>query len=170
MQINAISGIVKHSPALTLVSMILSFVLVLLLQVFYYATEVFSGYYTGVAYAMGVGVAVMFQAARLAFGMSGAYDFANGNMGKGIFGLLFSLALTSIESFEVVHFADFFSNGVDRVYSSALLAFQVVVWLGFALEIRLATSVSGILKKDADLVPNMTGKAPNGQKRRPVNA
>lgn len=150
MQFNAIHSVVKHSPILTLVSMIMSFILVFVLQVFYYATEVFSGYITGIAYALAVGIALMFQLARVAFGISGAYDFSNGHTGKGILGMLFSITLTAIESFEVVHFAESFANGSSRVYSSALLAFQVIVWLGFALEIRLATSVSKKPKSNSE--------------------
>ena len=88
--------------------------------------------------------------ARLAFGISGAAEFANGRIGRGFAGILFSLALTCFESFEVVGAAKTIAPALS---GEAAMIFQLVVWLGFVLEIRLAISVSNsLIDEDLSLI------------------
>ena len=139
----ALAGILEKSPGLLLVSMILSFVLVAIVQVFYYSNYVFVGKVgtAGIAFAISCGIAVMVQLTRVAFGITGAFEFANGNAGKGIFGILCSLGLTIWSSFELAEIAAVWAgNDASLLYSSQLVLL-FIAWAGWVLEVRLAVTI-----------------------------
>jgi len=141
---SAINGLVKNSPHFLMASMILSFLLMLVIQMFYYAT-VFEGILPNKGFQYGIGfcIGVMVQSARLAFGLAGAYEFSTQRYGVGTLGLFFSLAITLFESFEVMEIAKAWSNGVEPVYNSLLLLLEFIIWTGLCLELRLAMNVAG---------------------------
>lgn len=145
----SIAGFIKSAPTLLLVSMILSFVLMLVVQLFYYSM-VFEDLIPalGLAYAIAAGIALMFQSARFSFGIAGAYEFAKGETGKGFFGILFSLSLTIFEAFEVSEMTVVWLAKKPELISTLNMVLQAILWLGFALEIRLLTSVAGSAKQD----------------------
>lgn len=144
---SAIAPLISKAPLYLLISMGLSFLLMFIVQLFYYA-----GIFTPLlpqsafAYVIGGGIGVMYQAARLSFGLSGAYEFSNGKSSNGIIGILFSFALTFYESYEVTEIAHYWGNEAGSELS-ILYALQAIVWLGFALEIRLAMNVAKKMKK-----------------------
>lgn len=141
-------NILKSSPGLLLTGMILSFILSGLIQTFYYSnylfTEKFGTYAIG--FGMAVTAAILVQFCRIAFGVTGAYDFGKGNILKAIFGLGFSLALTVWQSFEVSHIASSFSND-PTLQSKYQMILQLIVWAGFALELRLGITVAGTIEE-----------------------
>lgn len=139
---NALSGMIGKAPEFLLFSMVLSFVLMFSVQLFYYAT-IFDKLVPNVAfsYAIGCGIGLMYQLARLSFGLGGAYEFSRGKSWTGIIGLLFSFGLTLFEAFEVQEMAFYWSKSDDTIYHSILIGLQAVIWLGLALEIRLALSI-----------------------------
>ncbi len=162
----ALEGILKHSPILLLVSMLLSFLLVALVQTFYYSNFVLAGKVgtAGIAYAMAIGIALMTQFARVAFGISGAYEFGNGKTGKGILGLLFSLALSVFESFEVGEIAHVWAKDDPSLLFSSVMFLQFLVWVGFSLEIRLALLIAKKTKEENQEVEEKV-KAETDQER-----
>ena len=123
--------------------MILSFILMFKIEVFYSANYLLKDFVPGPAYAyiIGISVALLIQFCRIAFGVSGAYEFAKGNTGKGIFGMLFSLSLAAWCSYEVNEIALKWAAETGALFSFQLLL-QLIVWSGFALEIRLAIAVA----------------------------
>lgn len=140
-----LNGLIAHSSNFLLTAMVLSFVLMFGVQMFYYA-ESFKDVVPNVGFAFGVGIAIglFTQLCRLAFGLAGAYEFANGRYGAGAGGLLFSFCITLFEAFEVQSIAEKWSNGNVQLHDSLLLLFQFLLWCGFALEVRLAMNVSSI--------------------------
>jgi len=142
----ALNGLVKSSPLFLLVSMVLSFILMLLVQLFYYS-ELFKELPYSFGLIVGVAIGILTQLARLAFGVSGVAEFAHGKTGRGIASILFSLALTIFESFEVIGVANLLS---PTLQGEAMMILQLVVWLGFVLEIRLAINVSGAIADTSD--------------------
>ena len=142
-------GILKGQSFLLLISMFLSFILMFLIEVFHYANDVINQNAPNyaIAFGMAVGIATMVQFCRVAFGLSGAYEFAKNNIGIGIVGLLFSLILTIWCSYEVTHVARNWAKDNEYLYKQALLVLQFIVWSGFALEIRLAVAVGSEAKR-----------------------
>lgn len=146
---SAVKGIVQSSPALLLVSMALSFLIMMGVQMFYYAT-VFSSKvpYHAIAYTIAIAIGLVFQLARLSFGVAGAWEFASGYVSKGMFGLLFSVALTVFETFEIAEMSDVWTRDDAGFKSTLNMVLQAVLWLGFGLEVRLALNVAGSLKEE----------------------
>jgi len=136
---NALSGLVTHAPTFLFVSMLLSFILMFLVQMFYYSNLLMDAVPMAFAYVMAFAIGLMFQFSRLAFGIAGAAEFSQGNTAKGITGMIFSLGLSIFESFEVSEIAMIWN---DNLYHSSLMILQSIVWLGFLLEIRLAINLS----------------------------
>lgn len=147
---SSIAQFIKSAPTLLLVSMMLSFVLMLAVQMFYYST-IFEARVPSLAlaYSISIGIALMFQSARFSFGIAGAYEFAKGETGKGFFGLLFSLGLTIFESFEVAEMTMVWTRQQPEFRDTLNMVLQAMLWLGFALEIRLLTNVAGRGKVEA---------------------
>lgn len=152
-------GILKIQSNLILVSMFLSFILMFIIETFYYANDILLLKVPSAAYAyiIGIAIAVLVQFCRVAFGVSGAYEFAKGNTGKGIFGMLFSLVLAVWCSYEVSEIAHSWASYTDannilqidpRLLQSSTLVLQLIVWAGFALEIRLAIAVASFKQED----------------------
>jgi hypothetical protein len=139
---NALSGMINKAPEFLLFSMVLSFVLMFSVQLFYYAT-IFDKLVPNIAfsYAIGAGIGLMYQLARLSFGLGGAYEFSRGKSWTGIIGLMFSFGLTLFEAFEVQEMALYWSQSDETIYHSILIGLQAVIWLGLALEVRLALSI-----------------------------
>lgn len=146
----ALLGVLKQQSLLLLVSMFLTFILMFLIEAFHYANNVIGENVPNMAYAYGMGlsIAAIQQLSRISFGISGAYEFAKGNPGKGLLGLLFSLILTVYCSYEVAEIAIVWSGGNESLLWSAQLVLFFIVWAGFVLEIRLAISISGEAKED----------------------
>ena len=141
---SSLTSFIKSAPTLLLISMMLSFIIMLAVQLFYYQM-VFTDLVPaqGLSYFLAAAIALMFQAARFSFGIAGAYEFAKGEKSKGAFGLLFSLSLTVFESFEVSEMTAVWLNTNVRLVDTLNMVLQAVLWLGFALEIRLLTNVAG---------------------------
>lgn len=143
---SAVSGLVLHSPAFLFISMILSFVLMFVVQMFYYSQFVFAGKMpVAFCWAVGIAIGLMVQLSRLAFGIAGASDFAKGRISRGLSGMLFSLGLAILGSYEVNEIVATWSKSDS--HGSTMLILQSIVWLGFLLEIRIAIAVGGELKK-----------------------
>lgn len=141
---NALSGLVRTSPMFLLVAMILSFLLMFLVQLFYYS-NLFNGFLpVAFCYIVAVGIGLMVQLSRLALGLAGASEFMQGNTGKGIAGILFSLALSIFEAFEVYEIVSSFD---EKIRYSMMMVLQSIVWLGFILEIRLAINLKSSKKE-----------------------
>lgn len=144
-----VAGLILKSPMFLLVSMILSFVIMFGVQMFYYADFIFLDRVPSpFNWIIGCAIGLMTQLARLAFGIAGASDFAKGKTGKGLIGVLFSLGLAIVGAYEVAEIALAWSNGNTDFYNSCLLIMELIVWLGFLLEIRIAISVGGELKEE----------------------
>ncbi|WP_291728694.1 hypothetical protein [Bernardetia sp.] len=114
----------------------------LIIEVFYNVTAMTPLFpQLAYAYVVGVGFAVIIQGARLGFGLIGIDDFSKGKYARGTFGLLFSLAVTIFESYSSAHIASWevFTNFSDSI----LLLLNFTIWVGFALELRLALSLAG---------------------------
>jgi hypothetical protein len=167
---NALSGMINKAPEFLLFSMVLSFVLMFSVQLFYYAT-IFDNLVPNVAfsYAIGCGIGLMYQLARLSFGLGGAYEFSRGKSWTGIIGLMFSFGLTLFEAFEVEEMAMYWSQNDDTIYHSILLGLQAVIWLGLALEIRLALSIKQPKPTTQNPQTHPNG-SPNGNQRGVKNA
>ena len=143
-----VSGLILQSPMFLLVSMILSFVIMFGVQMFYYADMIFIDRVPSpFNWIIGCAIGLMTQLARLAFGIAGAADFAKGKISKGLVGMLFSLGLAIVGAYEVAEIALTWSKGNHQFYNSCLLVMELIVWLGFLLEIRIAISVGGELKE-----------------------
>jgi len=150
-----IGALILQSPMFLLVSMILSFVIMFGIQLFYYSDMIFQ---TKIPqpfnYIAGASIGLMTQLARLAFGIAGASDFAKGSTAKGLTGMLFSLGLAIVGAYEVAEMAHMWASDADQFdqgfYSSCLLVLELIVWLGFLLEIRIAISVGGELALKED--------------------
>lgn len=151
----ALEGLVRTSPMFLLVSMILSFLLMLLVQIFYYS-HLFESLPYSFNFIIGISIGLLTQLARLAFGVSGVAEFAHGRTGRGMASILFSLALTVFESFEVVGVAKLLS---PELANEGMMILQLVVWLAFVLEIRLAINVGGVMRQEQEQVIDfVTGK------------
>ena len=139
-----LNGLIAQSPTLLLVAMGLSFLLMFGVQMFYYSS-VFRDVVPNVGFAFAVGIAIglFTQLTRLAYGISGAYEFAKGYYAKGTGGLLFSFCVTIFEAFEVQSIAAHWSSKNESLHDPMLLMFQFLIWTGFCLELRLAMNVSG---------------------------
>jgi hypothetical protein len=144
---SAVMGIVKSAPTLLLLSMALTFVIMMGVQMFYYTMVLTPRVpYPAIAYSMAIAIGLVFQLARLSFGVAGAWEFGIGYVGKGMAGLLFSVALTVFESFEIAEMSDVWTRNDAEFRSTLNMILQAVLWLGFGLELRLALNVAGSLK------------------------
>lgn len=125
--------------------MVLSFVLMMVVQMFYYAGA-FKDVVPSIGFAFGIGIAIglFTQMARMSFGLAGAYEFATGRYGSGATGLVFSFCITLFEAFEVKGIAQGWSNGDVHLFTTLHLLFQFLIWSGFCLELRLAMNVSSM--------------------------
>ena len=142
----ALAGLIHYSPMFLFVSMVLSFILMFLVQLFYYSTHVFGENVPGgFSYIIGFSIGLITQLARLAFGLAGAYDFAKGRVARGLSGMLFSLGLAIFEAFEVAEIATLWGGSSPTLYNSTMLILQSIVWLGLLLEVRLAINLTNTL-------------------------
>ena len=145
--IATIAGLILQSPMFLLVSMMLSFIIMFGVQMFYYADMIFLDKVPSpFNWLIGAAIGLMTQLARLAFGIAGASDFAQGKTSKGLTGLIFSLGLAIVGAYEVAEISAMWANGDHGFYNSCMLVLQVIVWLGFILEIRMAITVGGSLR------------------------
>jgi len=170
-----LSSILRASPTLIMTSMMVSFLTMLIVQIFYHAEYTFGGVSPQPAYSFLIAfmVAIIFQAARLSFGVSGAYEFATGRVGKGILGLLFSLALTVLESYEVADMAHHLSESTTVKEQSFLIAGMGILWIGLALEVRLAINLykSGFtLDNSEEDYPETLSPTPKQQRKPKVKS
>lgn len=152
---SVLNGLIQSSSKFLLASMVLSFLLMMVVQMFYYAGA-FKGVVPSAGFAFGIGIAIglFTQMARMSFGLAGAYEFAIGRYGSGAAGLIFSFCITLFESFEVRGIATEWSNGNGHLFETLHLLFQFLIWSGFCLELRLAMNVSssGNDTKEAEAV------------------
>lgn len=151
-----LNGLIKSSSKFLLASMILSFLLMMTIQMFYYAM-VFKdvlielGMGIGATFGVGLCVGIIVQSIRLAFGLAGAHEFGIGRYGSGTFGLLFSFCVTLFESFEVQLIATDWSHGDLHLYSTMHMLFQFLIWSGFFMEIRLAMNVTSMSSNETEI-------------------
>jgi hypothetical protein len=149
---NALKGLLSYSTGFILTAMILLFVLKMVVDGFHY-TEIFTPRVpaVGFAYAIGIGLALSSGLTRFALGLGGAYEFAKGKVGVGIFGLIFSFGMTIWQAFEVANIVSVWANGESgEFYNISNGVLQFVVWAGWILEIRLAFHISGTLKDEQE--------------------
>ena len=145
--IATIAGLILQSPMFLLVSMMLSFLIMFGVQMFYYADMIFLDRVPSpFNWLIGAAIGLMTQLARLAFGIAGASDFARGRVSRGLSGMVFSLGLAIVGAYEVAEIAVMWSKGDQHFYDSCMLVLQLIVWLGFVLEIRMAITVGGALR------------------------
>lgn len=131
------------SPLLLLISMVLSFVLLFIMQCFYYYIILESGlsYLNWIA---SIGFAFLVQLIRLSSGLAGAYEISKGKYWQGVIGLLLSFAVTVFETFDVSHIYEFWHSeyGTDKALYHMM---QFTVWAGFILEIRFMMTINSIM-------------------------
>lgn len=134
------------SPVLLLISMILSFVLVFIMQCFYYYVILEDGL-SYLNWIGSIGFAFLVQLIRFSSGLAGAYEIANKKYWQGIIGLLLSFAVTMFETFDVAHIYNYWHTeyATDRALYHMM---QFTVWAGFVLEIRFMITISSFLDKD----------------------
>ncbi|MCB0554755.1 MAG: hypothetical protein KDD02_14490 [Phaeodactylibacter sp.] len=142
--IRTLQGLLDQSPTLLLVSMGLGFLITFFVQAFFYGFNIFADVVPKAAISLAVGVAIglLTQITRFSFGISGAHDFAKGRIGKGVFGLFFSVAVTAIESFEMTHVAHAWGAGNPFLEMVINMILQFVIWVSFILEVRLVITVA----------------------------
>ena len=113
---------------------------------------------------MALCIGVMFQLTRFGFAMSGVVEFATGRTKAGSVGLLFSIALSVFETFEVLEIArDWLGDG--QLHTSFIMIVLAVVWISFFLEIRLAIFLGNSKKADSGFSFNGTAKSSRSEKR-----
>lgn len=152
-----------YSPFALLATMILMFALMGVLQYNFYG-QLFSTSIPGMSLFLGLGIAIIFQVARFASGLTSAYHFKEGNYVKGMLVMVFSLWLSFIEHSEAAHMAELWANApllsagnvltpaleknITLTENSLLLFLRCFIWAALVLEFFLALTVSG--KKDSD--------------------
>jgi len=142
MKITQLTGMIKAAPGILLFVMVSSFILMLIIEVFYNVTAL-TPLFPQIAYAyvVGIGFSIIIQGSRLGFGLMGIDDFSKGKYARGTIGLLFSLAGTIFETYSASHIAAW--DVFEDFSGSILLLLNFTIWVGFALELRLALSLAG---------------------------
>ncbi len=136
-----LKSLLKFSPGVGLLALVLSFLVTGGIQLFFYV-DVFSDRMdTGFVYLAGISIALIIQGARFAFGIQAVSESYEGKYGKALIGILFSAALTGVETYEFSHIADIWLHD-DYTDATRIMLFTVL-WLGFALELRLIMNVAG---------------------------
>ncbi len=142
---DSIKSLLNHTQKLLIIAMILSFVSMGVIQVFYYSTVLNGKFDTGFVYTIAVMIAFIFQLSRIGFGLAAANESFNGRYLNVFFGLLFSLGITILETYEVVEIAAFWGN---KLHSNSLVIMLFgLLWIGFCLEVRLIVNLSGLNKQ-----------------------
>lgn len=155
MVINQMTG---YAPIALFVTMLLMFTMMGVLQFNFYG-KLFTDSIPGMAMFLGLGIAIIFQVARVASGLTSAFHFKNGNYLKGIMVMVFSLWLSFIEHSEAAHMAELWSNvplltegniltptlsrNIDLTEEALILFIRCFVWAALALEFFLALTLTG---------------------------
>lgn len=164
---NLAGGKVSISEICLMVALGISVLLMFLFQFFHYKNLLLQvdelPPYVSIFMALCIGT--MFQLTRFGFAMSGVVEFATGRTKAGAVGLLFSIALSVFETFEVIEIArDWIGSG--QLQTSFLMIVQAIVWISFFLEIRLAIFLGRSNKKSKSFSSNGAAKnsrSNNGQ-------
>jgi hypothetical protein len=141
---SAIKGLSDVAPLIVLGITLLSFALLGVIEYNYYAEYILKGNLTNWGLVMFVagGVAAFVQLLRSGLVLMSIRDFSADRDGRGFFGLLFSLAATIYCTFEISHLAEAWSAGNPTLSGWIGTVLYFVNWAGFALEVRIALSVS----------------------------
>lgn len=141
---SAIKGLSDVAPLIVLAITLLSFALLGVIEYNYYAEYILKGNLTNWGLVMFVagGVAAFVQLLRSGLVLMSIRDFSADRDGRGFFGLLFSLAATIYCTFEISHLAEAWSAGNPTLSGWIGTVLYFVNWAGFALEVRIALSVS----------------------------
>ena len=143
-----ISSLNIASPMMLFIAMLLSFILMMAMQIFFY-TELFTEPFGSHTWAMAaaIGIALFFQITRLASGISVGSAFSRGKSMEGMGGLLLSIALAIFESYEV-HEVSLIWGKQGYSPTAYMLVLNGILWFGLGLELRFAWSISGMAKED----------------------
>lgn len=133
----------RTSPFFLLISMCLSFVVAMVLEIIYYGGVVFFKIvaYGAFSYPMGFLFCFLVQSVRFSLGLTGVSEFANNRNLTGFFGLGFSGLITLFETYEMHSIAMHYSKEPAGYYS-LVVVLLFIIWIGFVLECRLALNVT----------------------------
>lgn len=131
------------AEVLLTISLALSVILMFTIQFYHYShlLKQVNQLPNTTAILMAVGIGLMFQLGRFGFAVAGVQEFSTNRQKAGITGMIFSIALSIFESFEVVHIVNDWV-GASPLRISCMMILQAIVWISFVLEIRLAINVS----------------------------
>lgn len=156
---SAIKGLSDVAPLIVLAITLLSFALLGVIEYNYYAEYILKGNLTNFGLVMFVagGVAAFVQLLRSGLVLMSIRDFSADRDGRGFFGLLFSLAATIYCTFEISHLAEAWSSGNPTLSNWIGTVLYFVNWAGFALEVRIALSVSADDSSEAATAGHKSG-------------
>ncbi len=135
-----LDNLLKYSPAVGLWALVLSFIVTGGIQMFFYVDVFADKMDIGFAYAAGIAIAVIIQGARFAFGIQAVSESYHGKFGKMLVGLFFSIGVTILETYEFAEISEAWLRE-DFAGATQYMLFAVL-WIGFALEVRLIMNVS----------------------------
>ncbi len=138
-----------YAPHVLIGVTIATFVLVGAMQFSYY-TKAFEKSAVTLDWVFGLTIALVTQAARFALVTNGANHFAHDRKGKGTFSVVFSAALTAMCSYEMSHLADVWASQNPEYGAAIPIIVQVIIWLGFGLELMLLSALAGSAVESPD--------------------
>ena len=131
-----------YTPHILIGVTVATFAIVGAMQFSYYS-EAFTKSAEMLDWIFGLTIAIVTQSARFALMINGANHYAHNRKAKGIFSIIFSATLTAITSFEMSHLADLWATQ-NPAYGQAIpIITQMIIWLGFGLELMLISTVQG---------------------------
>lgn len=141
----AINALIQSSPILLTIGMILTFIITMLVQFFFYKSMVFPDLMPTNYAALAAGlVAFSFQFIRFALGITGASEFSRGKFAAGLAGIIISAGLAVYEGHEIGHMVSMLPERIADILSYLMYG---VLWLGFFIEIRLGLNIANAVKK-----------------------
>ena len=138
-----VSIISALAPLMLVFTMLCTFVVIAIFSTKYYQVSIFKLVFTNSYFSFSVALfcSLILQLARLSFGLASVDEFSESKMGRGILGLLFSLALTVYEISQVIFICDYYEKLLSISANSLQNLLICIVVLGFALELRLVINV-----------------------------
>lgn len=135
-----LKAIIKSSPLWLLLALVLSFAIMLVLQVAYYEEIVLvDKVVKPLNVILAIAFAVMSQVLRFALVLASLHDFSNNKGIAGIFGMLASIGATIFATHEVLQMVEIWGGTMTKSSFESMLLF--VVWVGLGLEIRVVMNV-----------------------------
>ena len=162
-----VSIISALAPMMLIITMLCTFVVIAIFSTKYYQVSIFKLIFVNSYFSFSVALfcSIILQLSRLSFGLASVDEFAEGKMGRGLLGLLFSLALTVYEISQVVFICDYYEKLLSISANSLQNLLICIVILGFALELRLVINVRKVKSTNPllnSLPPKKHGAVANG--------